>query len=57
VLGRSIRKLADGNQNAGEHKVIWDGKDGNGATLASGIYLIRWSTPDQMQLKKVVFMR
>jgi photosystem II stability/assembly factor-like uncharacterized protein len=57
VLGRSIRKLVDENQNAGEHKIIWDGKNDSGTTIASGIYLIRWSTPDQMQLKKVVFMR
>jgi len=57
VLGRSVRKLVDGNQNPGEHKIIWDGKDNSGSTLASGIYLIRWSVPDQVQMKKVVFMR
>jgi flagellar hook assembly protein FlgD len=34
-----VRRLVDETQQEGSHRVLWDGKDGNGRNLGSGLYL------------------
>jgi hypothetical protein len=41
VAGQRIKTLVAGVQPAGEHAVIWDGKDESGANVASGLYICR----------------
>jgi len=41
LLGRRVRRLVDGPATAGENRVRWDGTDGSGRTLGSGVYLAR----------------
>ncbi|MBI2502371.1 MAG: choice-of-anchor D domain-containing protein [Candidatus Latescibacteria bacterium] len=41
LLGQRVRLLVDQTQEAGSHQAIWDGRDGQGQTMASGIYLYR----------------
>jgi dienelactone hydrolase len=41
LLGKEIRTLVDQFQNSGSYSVIWDGKNGLGRQVASGIYLYR----------------
>jgi len=41
VRGTRLRTLATGRWAAGEHEIVWDGRDGRGAALASGPYLVR----------------
>ena len=36
--GRQVRVLAEGRLPAGMHTVGWDGRDGDGQVLASGVY-------------------
>lgn len=43
--GRRIRVLYSGELPAGRHEFPWDGRDGRGASLASGVYLVRISDP------------
>ena len=40
VLGRTVRDYQLGNLEAGNHSVWWDGNDGFGVTVASGIYFV-----------------
>lgn len=42
VLGQRVRILADGAREAGRHSVVWDGRDGAGRRLGSGVYLCRF---------------
>ena len=37
LLGHSIKTLVNEEQLAGNHSIIWDGKDDNGKTVPSGI--------------------
>lgn len=39
--GRLVRRLEDGSRAAGEHRVAWDGLDGDGRAVPSGTYLYR----------------
>jgi len=41
VLGQRVRMLDSGVRPAATHTVIWDGRDENGQTVASGVYFCR----------------
>ena len=41
VTGRVIRVLEDGERGAGEHRVLWDGRDSGGRSVTPGIYFAR----------------
>jgi alkaline phosphatase D len=40
VLGRRVRQLRRQMEEAGEHNLIWDGKNDHGVSLSSGIYFL-----------------
>jgi streptogramin lyase len=41
VLGRAVRVLVQGSQPAGEHRILWDGRDAQGQSMSSGVYVYR----------------
>jgi hypothetical protein len=41
ALGVRVRTLTRGTRTAGQHTVTWDGRDGSGHKVASGVYLVR----------------
>jgi len=42
VAGRRVRTLLDRESRpAGAHTVEWDGRDGKGASVSSGVYIAR----------------
>ena len=41
IMGQKLRRLVDGAQTAGMHRVEWDGADDRGHPAASGVYLYR----------------
>jgi hypothetical protein len=51
VMGRLVyaRKIEQG-----EHKIAWNGKDNNGNTLSSGMYIIVLKTADSKYMHKVL---
>jgi hypothetical protein len=58
VLGVSVRTLVNGeNLNAANHQVAWDGKDDNGLTVPSGVYLYRISAGAFQTAKKMTLLK
>jgi hypothetical protein len=57
LLGQRIRILVDEYQPVGKRTVIWDGRDGKGQELASGVYLYRLQAGDFSQTKKMGLIR
>ena len=41
LSGRRVRTLVSGPVEAGTHEVQWDGRDAQGRTVASGVYIYR----------------
>jgi len=39
VRGRRVQTLVDGSHPAGQHRVLWDGRDATGREVAAGVYL------------------
>ncbi len=57
LAGRSVRILVSGAIDAGEYQVTWDGKDSDGSTSVSGLYLVRLRAGDQMMTRKMLLVR
>jgi len=43
LQGRLVRSLSRRGLSAGEHVMVWDGRDAGGQSVLSGVYLARWS--------------
>jgi hypothetical protein len=57
VQGRLVRQIAAGTYTAGYQSVEWDGRDGHGRGVASGVYLIRSMSGDSKTTMKLVVAR
>ncbi len=55
VSGRLVRNLWSGP--GGERSCIWDGKDGSGAPVPSGVYFVRLASPAGIDRAKLVLLR
>ena len=57
VGGQRIRTLVRDVQEMGRYQTVWDGRSDNGAALASGVYLSRLSSPQGMQVRRMLLLR
>ena len=58
VGGRLVRSLVPGEvQEAGRHAIQWDGRDGHGATVTSGLYFGRLDVDGASEVRRLVRMR
>ncbi len=55
--GQLVKTLFDGNLERGDHSFNWDGKDANGATVASGVYFYSAINAKGTQSRKMVLMK
>ena len=54
LLGQLVRQVWSGPLAAGEHRLTWDGRDGQGQLVASGAYLYQLRVDDQLRTRKMV---
>ena len=59
LVGRLVCVLVDGTMEAGTHSVAWDGKDGSGRNVGSGVYVCRIDVRGvpHTQTRKMVLLR
>lgn len=57
LLGEEVITLIDEQVMPGIHQEVWDGKNGKGIEMPSGIYLYQLRVNDAIQTKKMVFVR
>jgi YVTN family beta-propeller protein len=56
--GRRLRSLHQGFVlGAGLHTIVWDGVDGNGNSLSSGVYLVNLATREGREYRKLVLLK
>ena len=54
LLGQLVRQVWSGPLAAGEHRLTWDGRDGQGQPVASGAYLYQVRVGEQLRTRKMV---
>ena len=57
LLGRRVRTLVNGYQEAGRYILDWDATDAEGRPLPSGVYLARLAAGDRRQTIKMTLLR
>ena len=57
IMGQKVRILVEGRQSAGVHKVIWDGKNEKGKTVASGVYFYKLRAGTYVETKKMALLK
>ena len=57
VTGQLVRELENGSFSSGEHRVVWDGRDGNGRAVSSGVYFSRLESKGNMATAKITLLR
>ena len=55
--GQLVRTLVNENQLPGLQSVNWDGRDGAGQPMSSGIYLYRLQVGNELQTKKLMLIK
>jgi hypothetical protein len=57
VLGRMTRQIVQARQMAGDHQVLWDGRNEAGGVVASGIYFSVLQVGTQRLTQKIIVTR
>jgi hypothetical protein len=57
LAGRHIATLADRDYDAGQHSVIWEGRDDGGREVSSGVYFVMVEVNGDVQRHKVALVR
>jgi FlgD Ig-like domain/Bacterial Ig domain len=55
--GRTVRTLVNGIETRGEHEVVWDGRDGTGRRMASGVYMAIFEAGQVRNTKKMTLVK
>ena len=57
LRGERVRQLVSESRSAGEHSVVWNGRDQSGAALPSGVYLARFSAGGVVMTQRLVLVQ
>ena len=55
--GRLVRSLVDHFESEGHSEVAWDGRDNDGRSLPSGVYLYRLAIPGRELTRKMLLLK
>lgn len=57
AAGQLVKTLVDGTVEAGSHKVLWDGRNDNDASTASGVYFYVLKAGEQTATNKMILLK
>ena len=57
VLGRTVTVLDKGMHQAGNYEVVWNGSNGSGKAVASGVYFYKLQAGDKTEVKRMLYLR
>jgi flagellar hook assembly protein FlgD len=57
IKGQLVKTLVHEFKPAGEHSVIWDGRDSNGNRVSSGIYFYKLRAGDFQKVRKMILLK
>jgi hypothetical protein len=57
ILGQKVKTLLSEERQAGNHQVVWNGKDANNSSVASGVYFYKMTTGDYSKTSKMILMK
>ncbi len=57
ILGQKVKTLVNDSRNAGNHNVVWNGKDDAGRAVSSGVYFYRMKNGNYSKTNKMILMK
>jgi uncharacterized repeat protein (TIGR01451 family)/TQXA domain-containing protein len=57
IIGREVKTLVNEEKNAGTYSVLWNGRNNEGITVSSGIYLYRIYAGNYIETKKMTLVK
>jgi hypothetical protein len=57
ILGQRVKSVLDKPCSAGEHVLLWDGRNQTGSAAASGVYICVIITADWVDMQKMLLLR
>jgi hypothetical protein len=57
IKGQLLKVLVNDFKNAGEHSIIWNGRDSNGNRVSSGIYFYKLKAGDFQKVSKMILLK
>ena len=57
IKGQKVKTLIDEKMEAGEHSIIWNGRDSNSNRVGSGIYFYKLKAGDFQKVKKMLLLK
>jgi len=57
IMGQKVRTLIDEQRLPGTYEVTWNGRNGQGGEVASGMYFVRLHSDDRTSSKKMLLLR
>jgi len=57
TAGRRLAVLTDRDYAGGDHRLVWDGRDGKGRMQNSGVYLVQLVSEEVVESRKITLLR
>jgi len=57
ILGQKITSLLNGYKDAGNHSIVWDGKNTNGFSVSSGVFFYKIQIGNFVQIKRMILVK
>jgi hypothetical protein len=57
IKGQKVIQLLEKELDIGQHAVFWEGLDGNGKKVSSGVYLYKVSVNQKEKIKKMMMLK